>query len=222
MYKEIKEYELSGKIMTLQERIEIEKMFVCLLKFIIGSCQNERQIILDKDSEIAKSLRTLVPKMLRWGWKIPYLNKLITYATYDKNTCKFYGGGISLNQLMSAGVDFVDEGNGFSDKETEKFKEELQKIFDEFTSTQKEYYELLYERKLAVTSVAKIMGATKSNVSHMKKKLEKLLEPLKKYHKIDTERGITAIGFKVNHHPANESDKVNPYNINPILPFSKI
>jgi len=221
MLEEIKNYEIEGNIMTWVEKCEIEQTFICLLKLVMGSCENERQIILDKDSEIVKSLRVLVIKMRRWGYKTPKLNQMITYATYDKNTGKNYGS-ISLNQLDSAGVEFLDYKSGFTDKETEKIKTILQKIYDEFSPIQKEYYELLYERKLPVTSVAKILGVKKGSVTSMKKTLIKLLEPLKEYHKIDTEGGITALGFKVNHHPSRESDKVNPYNLNPNLPFSKI
>jgi len=222
MYQEIKEYELSGKIMKLEEQIAIEELFQCLCKFCLGSSENGREIIFPANSELVQSLRLLIQRMLKWGWGQTKINSMISYATYDYNCNGKHFGQVSLNQLMGAGVDFVDEGDSsLSDVQQEQFTEEKKKIEESMTAIQKEYYELYFIRNLPEVSIAKIMGKNKSTVSRMIKTLKTMLQPLEEFNK-NTGGGIVATGYRINHNPARESDKVNPYGINPSLPFSKI
>ena len=174
MLEEIRSYQISGACMTEAEKKEIIDMFECLITFALGTCQNGREFVCNKDSEIILLLGVLLTKMQKLGWS----NKRLMFMISSFSYCPWRRyQDISLDNLLAKGKEVIGESL-ISKVADQEYKEKKTKLIESFTSIQREYYELLFIRGLTVTSVAKIMGKKVNTVSGMKKTLEIFLKKL--------------------------------------------
>lgn len=159
--------------MSQETKVETEVM----LRWLVYWCLGNAFYVKNPKSECAGCLNLWVMKMTKAGWNRDRINKMVSMMLHSKE--KFWSSDISLEALMSGGIDIVDEtGNIINELQLKEYEDQKEKIISKFTVIQNEYYNLLFDRGLSITQVSRIMGKDKSTVSHMKTTLENLLKPL--------------------------------------------